>query len=301
MPIPYHKPALSISDQLAKLVGRRMAIPDPASAAKVLERISYYRLSAYELQWRQAGTNVFRPGIVFDEVVALYDFDQALRCLILEAIEPIEIAFRTRITLHLAMTYGSFAHTDPRHFRPSRHPWDHRAWLAKLDEEADRSHEVFIDHFKQKYMGFPRLPLWMATEIMSMGSLSKLYSAMLMKDQRVIARALGQNEVWLPSWFHCLSVLRNSCAHHGRLWDRHQGVKPALPQQAVWRPLSLPHNNNRIGCMIFVIYRLLVAIDRPTRIAWRTRMRIHLAPMLPRWGTAMGLPADWFSSPLWND
>lgn len=302
MLVPYTKPALSIQDQIALLQKRGMIFSDPVATEAVLQRISYYRLSAYALPWRQGSTNQFAPGITFDLVISHYEFDRVLRDLVWQAIEPIEVAIRTRITHYLSLKYGAFAHLAPGNFRPSNriHHWDHGAWLAKVHVEAERSHEVFIEHYRKKYDGFPQLPLWMATEIMSFGSLSKMYGAMHSKDQRVIARDLALHETWLPSWLHTLSVIRNTCAHHGRLWDRGLGVKPSLPQEACWHvPSSIPHRD-RLGCLSFLLHRLLKEIGAPCRPTWSSRLRDHIAPMASNWSMRMGLPTQWDAHPLWQ-
>lgn len=297
----YQKQALPLDQQLALFQQRGMAIADPDAALAALSRISYYRLSAYALPWRQPGLSAYAPGITFELVLQHYEFDRVLRNLLWEAIEPIEVAIRTLITQHLGMTYGAFAHTDHRNFVPNRPPrWDHAKWLVKVEEEAERSHEVFIQHFKQTYAGFPQLPLWMATEIMSFGSLSKLYGAMFIRDQRAIARPLGLHEAWLPTWLHTISVVRNACAHHSRLWDRELDVQPALPQRVEWQAPSIPCKD-RLGCVLLMLHHLLRATRTPCRQVWADHIRAHIAPMVPGWSTRMGLPTNWTTHPLWND
>lgn len=174
MKIQFPKPALPVPDQIARMAGRGMVIEDAANAAAALARIGYFRLSAYALPWRQPDTEAYKPGITFGTILELYEFDRSLRDLVWEAIEPVEIALRTRTTLHLGLTHGPFAHTNSSLFW---HGWDHAEWLAKLDKQAWRSlpHEQFIRHYDLAYTGFPTLPLWMATEVMSFGSLSNLF------------------------------------------------------------------------------------------------------------------------------
>jgi abortive infection bacteriophage resistance protein len=59
-------------------------------------------------------------------------------------------------------------------------------------------------------------------EVLSMGSVSKMYR--LLADQtirRQVARSFGYpNPAFAESVFHSLTVLRNVCAHHARLWRR---------------------------------------------------------------------------------
>jgi abortive infection bacteriophage resistance protein len=299
----YSKPPLTVEQQVALFQSRGMTVSDEAVAKSILQRISYYRLSAYALPWRQQGTDAYGTGLTFEGMLELYEFDRVLRNLIWEAVEPIEVMIRTKVTYHLATTYGTFAHLDPKKFIPTRPKhWDHKLWSVEIEEEATRSHEVFIAHYRKKYAGFPQLPLWMATEIMSFGSLSKLFDAMFTRDQRVVARGLGLHESYLPSWLHTISVIRNTCAHHGRLWDRGLGVKPILPQGMEWQPPSLIHKD-RLGCILLMLNHLMHAGTVPCQNAWRQRVEDHLLPMIttnPRWSGNMGIPLNWPIHPLWR-
>ncbi|MGB1091986.1 MAG: hypothetical protein ACPGYX_07675 [Oceanobacter sp.] len=48
----YSRPWLSFADQLAQLKSRGMRVTDDAAALSYLERIGYYRLSAYWYPYR---------------------------------------------------------------------------------------------------------------------------------------------------------------------------------------------------------------------------------------------------------
>jgi abortive infection bacteriophage resistance protein len=298
MPIPYLKPPLAVAGQVALLQSRGMVVTDVAAASKYLERLSYYRFTGYALPWRQANTDQFRTGANFDEILALYEFDRRLRDLIWCAIEPIEIALRTRMTLRLTITHqDAFAHNNAALFRPG---FDHARWLQQVDSEAVRSHELFIQHYRTNYDGFPRLPMWMATEVMSFGVLSRMYDNLRAPEQASVARNLGLFERFFASWMHTISVARNACAHHSRCWDRRWAIKPLLPKEREWDEFRQTHVIDRIGVIIFIINRLLIAIDYPSRLDWQQQMRSHVTPMVARWGTRMGLPKNFDVHPLWN-
>ncbi len=116
--MPYIKPALTFGDQVALLQARGLIIDDAAHAEEILSHISYYRLSAYLRPFRQAGNENF-IGVNFSDVLALYKFDKDLRITASNALEVIEIHFRTRITYHLAQRGGAFAYVDPIYFVPT--------------------------------------------------------------------------------------------------------------------------------------------------------------------------------------
>lgn len=83
-----------------------------------------------------------------------------------------------------------------------------------------RSNEDFIKDHSEKYT-YPALPpVWKTLEVVSFGTLSKLFC--LFKDNRLkkqVAREFGLPQyTYLESWIRCITVLRNCCAnHHQRL------------------------------------------------------------------------------------
>lgn len=92
----------------------------------------------------------------------------------------------------------------------------------KAEEEARRNKEsLFIRHYFQEY-GSPVLPpCWMLAEALSMGTWSKAYGMLAERsDQKPVADFFRASPPELISWIHALTNLRNTCAHHSRLWDR---------------------------------------------------------------------------------
>jgi abortive infection bacteriophage resistance protein len=101
-----------------------------------------------------------------------------------------------------------------------------------LNINVQRSNEVFVGNYKRKYGEEERLPIWMATEVITFGSLSTLYRGLLKHDRRKIAvENYGINETALTSWMHVLVYMRNLCAHHSRVWNRTLGISPKVPNK----------------------------------------------------------------------
>lgn len=93
----YTKPAFTITEQIQRLENRGLIIPDKAQAENHLSHKNYYRLRAYWLPFEaNLTTHQFQPGTTFDDVINLYQFDQSLRRIILNAVETIEISFRSQ-------------------------------------------------------------------------------------------------------------------------------------------------------------------------------------------------------------
>lgn len=190
----YNKPPLTFSAQLDQLSARGLIINNVDKAFSALSQISYYRLSAYWYPFRKRDQrdsknvlDIFEPNTNLEEVIKFYEFDRQLRLLVIDAIERIEVMLRTKITYHFGHQYGAFGHTNELNFHPN---FAHKEWLASITEEVERSKEEFIKHYQTKYADFPTLPIWMLTEIMSLGALSRLYKGMANDDKGSIAREL---------------------------------------------------------------------------------------------------------------
>ncbi len=177
---PYQKPWLSYADQVAQLIARGLTITDSAAAEQFLSHINYFRFSGYCLAFEQH-PHAFRPGVTFEQVRASYDFDLALRDLVTEALEMIEVDMRTAIAYYFGQKYGAFGHVDPANFFRT---FDHQGWLSRLRDETGRSSESFVTHFRNSHSQFPDLPIWMLTETVSFGGLSKMFQGMLNADKR---------------------------------------------------------------------------------------------------------------------
>lgn len=303
----YNKPPLTFEQQLDLLIERGLSIPDRPAALQLLASASYYRLSAYWYPFRDSdnvGTRVsrFRPGACLDDVIGLYEFDRKLRLQVLDAIERVEVAVRTRVTYHMAHTYGAFAHTNPANFHPK---FDHTKWLAKVHEETIRSSDEFVRHYRNKYRGFPTLPVWMATEIMSLGGLSFLYKGLKnnraagLEDKKAVADYFNIHYKRLGAWLHTLTYIRNVCAHHSRLWNRELAIRPDQSKDRRWLPPMTPRND-RIFYVLLMLRHLLKATDNGDD--WQRAITELLGDLADKeyFRLSMGMPAAWEEHPLWE-
>ncbi|MDR9467666.1 Abi family protein [Marinospirillum sp.] len=303
----YKKPALTFEQQLLHLKNLGMQIHDSDDALQKLSAISYYRLSGYWFPFRQrdkAGhpSRYFISGTTFEQVLELYEFDRRLRSLMMDAIERVEVAVRTRITYHLGHAYGPFGHTDPANFHPG---FDHAAWLRKLEGETVRSSDEFIRHYKERYTGFPKLPVWMLTEVMSFGALSFFYKGLINKrksgveDKKAVSDYFHLHHKRLGDWLHTLTYVRNVCAHHSRLWNRELAIRPDKSKQTEWLPPITPRND-RIFYVLLMLRHLLRQSGNGDE--WAAEITSLLEPVVKNDAhrKAMGLPDNWKSHPVWK-
>ena len=104
----------------------------------------------------------------------------------------------------------------------------------------------------------------------------------------------------LASFFHHLSIVRNLCAHHSRLWNRRFVFTPTIPK----RPVSLAAYFNpqtpRNLYNTLVLVRYLLAIISPGSL-WEDRLVILLREHPAAEPAAMGFPENWRDLDIWHD
>lgn len=96
------KPFKSYEQQVGILQERGMLVDSQEHAAHVLERVSYYRLSGYYYSFRRPAGSVHRsdtfiPGTVFEDIVALYEYDRNLRSIAFSYFSQFEVYLRSRL------------------------------------------------------------------------------------------------------------------------------------------------------------------------------------------------------------
>ena len=243
----YTKRPLSLSLQIEKLKHRGLLIDDEPLAKRYLANISYYRLRAYTYPFQDNSSSgvdhrFIRNDIRFSDIIDLYCFDRRLRSLIFNAIEKIEVAVRARmVQVYSESTANSHWFTDDSLYKHvhkvDRNGINTTAFdllMRDVENEVKRSNEDFIKHYFSKYDNPHLPPAWMTLEVLSLGTLSKLYQLLKKSpEKKEIAKGFGlNNDRVFSNWLHAIAVWRNCRAHHSRIWNRRSIVNIQLPTNA---------------------------------------------------------------------
>lgn len=303
----YGKPALTFEKQIEHLKDRGMQFHDQDEALRQLSSISYYRLSGYWFLFRKRTNNgqpsdKFLTDTTFDEVMRLYEFDRQLRSKVLDGIERIEVAIRTRLTYHLGHKYGAFGYINPENFHPG---FSHEKWLKTLLSETERSSDEFIRHFQKSYNGFPIVPIWMQTEVMTFGSLAWLYKGMKnnakegIRDKEAISGYFGLHYKRLENWLRTLTYIRNVCAHHSRLWNRELAIHPKKMSEPEWQPPLTPRLDRTFTILLILRYLMRQSGNGDH---WAEELTDLIRPIAENdaYRKSMGMPENWEEHPLWK-
>lgn len=298
----FDKPAKNFDEQLDLLIERGLIIDDRARALHYLQHLNYYRLEAYWLPFEESrNPHKFVKNTHFEQILDHYLFDRELRLHVLDAIERIEVSLRSQWAYHMSLNFGSHAHLiNSKGMRKKEH-WS-RDNLADLKTHVNRSDDQFIKHFLETYdEEVP--PVWVSCEVMSLGLLSRFYSNLgASKVRQAMAATYQLDEQFLEGFMEHLSYVRNVCAHHSRLWNRHLSKKMPLPRG---KPAGLKDNIfvNEAHRTEHKIYNTLVLVQHiMTVICANSHWAKSLNELIDKYTIdvkRMGFPEDWKQRPLW--
>lgn len=301
--IPFRKSPSTFSRQVQILRSHGLEIPDSERAKFYLSQLNYYRLAAYCLPFEQDhATHQFIAGTSFEDILNLYTFDRALRLLLLDAIERIEVSLRTQMAYHLSHNHNT-AHP---HLRPELffNPLTYGFSATKLANDVRNSKEDFIKHLTTKYEELLP-PVWAIVELLTMGQLSKWFGNIKARhDRQAISLVYGVDEKIMTSFCQHLSLVRNHAAHHARLWNRDFTKTMMIPQRGSSDLRNslfiLPDSDRRLRKLYntFTMTTYLMNVISPGH-HWTTQLkgliREHAIDT-----SKMGFPADWETRPLWS-
>lgn len=306
----YQKPHLTFEQQVKHLRQKGMIIEDADWAIARLRQIGYYRLSAYWHPYKEresslgAGAEALRSGTRFEHIHSLYEYDRALRRLVLEGVELIEVSLRVDVA-YLLGERDCFAYLLPRHLGPGFSRLnadgisDHARWLDGYQAKLHRPKEDFTHHLIDKY-GEP-LPIWAAVELWEFNQLHFFLGGLKHEDKVFISRKYGvDSPKMFLSWIKAIKGVRNHAAHHGRIWNRNMTAQPILPAVGVFPEMDFIAKDlskirqARACCPLLLMVCLIRVIDPMS--AWPVKLRSLLRDFPSETGMTiekMGFPLDW--------
>lgn len=309
------KPFTTVMQQAALLRSHGMQLDD-GHARQWLTAVGYYRLSGYWYVYRDFNadgvtrSDSFLPGTCLSDVVALYEFDRKLRTLVHDGIERVEVAVRAALAAHLG-ALGPESYKDAVNFRPS---FDHATWLAVVFKRISRAakHHPPIRHHSQNYTG---VPVWVLVDILDFADISIMYDGLPATAQWQIAQELGvdvddsllsgnqrsktRKNPPLARWLQQLTILRNTAAHHSRLWNKSFTPASTAALRTIPSLASLPagQSENLYGALL-LISQVLRMVSPGSGWAGKVRALVEgCLETLPRRSAAeMGFPSSWRSA-----
>lgn len=234
------KPALTREEMITLLKNRKLNFGSESESIEILKRLNYQKLMAYKFKFLNS-SNDFIDGTTFKNIYDLYKFDRELKFLILELVESTELALRTQIAYELGHKYGIHCQFDNKYFYNN---YFHENFLKKLDyklEPTNNERPLMVKHHQKKYKDV--LPIYKFIELPTLGQLSKLFKNLLIEDKDLIVNNYYKsiyhkvNTKHITSWLLTITEIRNTCAHHEKLFDNVFEISPL--KYRAWKQLVL--------------------------------------------------------------
>ena len=218
------------------------------------------------------------------------------------AIEKIEVAVRTKIVQVYAESTGdSHWYNDESLYR-----FGYEDLMNHVGADVNRSNEDFIKHYKSKYNNPSMPPSWMALEVVSFATLSRLFQSLKLDNRKeYITEQFGLKKVAiLENWLHAISNLRNCCAHHSRVWNRRFMVSVTLPYNTLYpfmdRTTIGQIRTNKLfaalSCVAYILDIISPGSDFKRNIKELLKFDCRLLDLKD-----MGFPKYWQSLSVWRE
>lgn len=253
---------LTYEQQIEKLkTEKNLLIPDSESATILLKKISYYSLiGGYKAPFKTPTTQKYIYGVTFEEIASFYYFDEHLRTLFFKYIIHIEKHLKSMISYFFCEKYGEnqTAYLNIHNYTVTgRNVKDVQRLIQSLQDSISLpSHYSYITHHATTYHN---VPLWVATNAITFGQVSKLYQYIPNDVQCKISREFqGVSERQLHQFMRVLTSCRNVCAHGERLFSF--SVNEAIPDTALHVKLHIPKHNGQYICGKHDLFGVFIAL-----------------------------------------
>lgn len=318
------KPYKTTQEHIQELRRRGMHLDD-AQATQWLRTVGYYRLSGYWYPCRDysgSDTEIFYPNTEFAHIADLYEFDRKLRTLIHDALERVEIAMRNALVEELGpLSPEAMYHPDT--FSTSREKYYEVLFtvqnkVKRAYGRGRREGDISVQHNLNHYG--PHLSIWVLVSTLDFSDLSKIYALLDIQSQTRVAKMLGVDTTTIDlrtrqrggsrrrghpfeSWLRQLTLVRNKCAHHGRLWNTEVIPASSASLRGIAGLETLPsEQSTRIYGVLLMLAKILETVSPGSSWASKVRLLVHeheVRNPCIRY-PSMGFPDGWATESIWN-
>ena len=241
------KPFLNYTNQLYNLIfNKKLLIHDTEYARSKLQDICYYSLiDGYKNLFYNPMIRIYEPDTHFEDIVALYEFDENLRSLIFQFICHIEQKLRSLISYTFCEKYTE---NQIHYLTPSNYNYSHKNQkginhlIKILTYEANINTEHIYVVYQRNTYG--NVPLWVIIKTLTLGQTSKMYSFLNTSLQSKISKQYKSvSERELSQHLKVLTQFRNICAHNERLFSFQSRYE--IPDTDLHKKMKIPKLGNQ--------------------------------------------------------
>ena len=141
----------------------------------------------------------------------------------------------------------------------------------------------------------------MLSEILPLGVITNIYSNIKNKKiKKRISQSFNLQIAPFESWMTIVTLTRNLCCHHARIWNKQNTLRPMMPNIIVGEWINLPTDTLRIYFDMCIIKYFLNIISPGNDM--RDKMQALFAEYPEVDLGALGFPSgNWQDEPLWRN
>jgi len=301
------KPFLTFQAQISFLEqDKNLLVEDYTFAEAMLKQIGYFSLiGGYKTPFKNPTTHKYKDGTRFEDIVALYRFDETLRELFLKYILKVERHIRSLLSYYFTEIHGEAqaAYLSPANYNQARkYAPAIRRLVSVLDNLANNNSDYpYINHQRQVY---GNVPLWVLTNGVTFGTLSKFYEFTTQDIQSKIARNFDKvNQKQLEQFLSVMTKFRNVCAHGERLYSYQ--TRNDIPDTVLHKKLGIPQNGTQYSMGKHDLFAMVIGfrylLPKDDFIRFKSALTSAIRHYLNTPGsmdestlyTYMGFPANW--------
>lgn len=313
------KPFQNYAELLKKLrEDKGLSVPNEERVIELLKKHSYFSLvCGYKQLFKQRESDQYRDGVTIEDLLALFEFDNALRDIFLYSILIIENHIKSLLTYAFVTEYGAAqeAYLTPENFaficRRNKDTYQRCADVKRLiygfEQKLQPPYKpAYIQHQMENH---GNIPLWVMIKVVTLGTTSKMYSLCKREVQEAVrAEFPGVSVKQLAGMLDLLTRVRNVCAHNERLYDfdpgRNRAIRamPLHNQLGIGRRKSYYTKGQRDLFAAVVCFKYLLSPDEFREFADRVDAEINKllkrTKYIPKSKIlcCMGFPTNWHDS-----
>lgn len=230
------KDFLTYNEQIILLRSKKLVKSfEKRRAKRILINENYYSLiNGYKTPFLDANNNYVQNANFF-ELYALYKFDRELRNIIFKKILIIESKIKSILAHIFSKKYGNdylnienydiILKSDPQYLKLTDKQKDKNnkklgnvtALINTLTKSIydNYAKKDFLNHYLLKHH---QVPLWVLVNILTLGNISKFFSALKQPQKQQIAKDFNLTDNILEDYIKVLTLFRNICAHEERCY-----------------------------------------------------------------------------------
>ncbi len=264
------KPFITYAAQVEKLKNEKnLIIKNTDFAIASLQNISYYALvCGYKHLFIDSHTRKYINDAHFEDIVALYEFDEELREIFFKYLCHVERKLRSSISYYFCDEHGEHQkeYLNPNNYNNiPKYKHEITKLVKMLDITANKSKDhSYLVYQRNKYHN---IPLWVIINTLTFGQISKMFEFLPQKMQGTICRDFGcikKNE--MIQYLRLLTLYRNVCAHNERLFSYQTNID--IPDTLLHEKLGISkkgskyiHGKNDLFSVVITFRYLLPKTD----------------------------------------